>query len=137
LPTRANKAPEKPAKPTPSPRSPAYRCPPEAYRFKKGQSGNPSGRPKGVRTLAGELEAALKQTVSIRVGGKRRRVTKLEATMRKLADLAAAGDARMVRLLIDHLKEAEGQATPETEDVFTQADSEVIAALMARIGKKA
>lgn len=33
--------------------------PPEEHRFKKGQSGNPRGRPKGSMTLTGFLRKAL------------------------------------------------------------------------------
>jgi Family of unknown function (DUF5681) len=82
------------------------------------------------------LEAALAQRTSIREAGRIRKVTKLEAVMRKLADLAVAGDARVSRLLLNEIRLAEQRAAeePATQDVLTAADREVIAALVVRIG---
>jgi hypothetical protein len=66
------------------------------------------------------------------------KVTKLKAMSRKLADLAAGGDARIVRLLLDQLREVDARAAeePAIEETFSAADREVIAALMARMGGK-
>jgi Family of unknown function (DUF5681) len=121
---------------TPQTQSPTYRNPPEAYRFRPGQSGNPSGRPKGIRSFAKELEAQLGKTVTVKVRGRSRTMTKLEAVTQTLADGAVAGDARMVRLLLDRLGEAEARAAeePAAQETFSAADREVIAALLARIG---
>jgi len=40
-----------------------YCNPPEHGRFKKGQSGNPKGRPKGTLNLATVLERTLREKV--------------------------------------------------------------------------
>ena len=129
--------PKKPKKP--SNQCPTYRNPPEGTRFRKGQSGNPAGRPKGSRSAARVLEEALEQTVTVRVRGRRRTMTKLEAMIRTLIDGAVAGDARMVRMLLDRLGAAEERAgeEPETEEAFSAADREVIAAMLKRMGGKA
>lgn len=123
---------------TQSNQPPTYRNPPEATRFRKGQSGNPAGRPKGRRSAARVLEEALEQTVTVRVRGRRRTMTKLEAMIRTLIDGAVAGDARMVRMLLDRLGAAEERAGegPDTE-AFSAADREVIAAMLKRMGGKA
>lgn len=123
----------KPAKPV---EKNGYGCPPKAHRFKKGQSGNPSGRPKGIRSFARVLEEALAQSTTVRVRGRAKKITKLEAMMRKLADGAVEGDPRILRLLLGEIREAESQAAkePQTQDVFTAADQEVIASLVLRIG---
>ena len=65
-------------------------------------------------------------------------MTKLEAMTRRLADMAVAGDARIVRLLLDQLREADARAAeePAAQESFSAADREVIAALMMRIGGK-
>ena len=123
----------------PSNQSSTYRNPPEATRFKPGQSGNPSGRPKGIRSVDKELEAALRQVVRVRVGARFVKMTRLEAMTRTLADKAAAGDPRIVRLLLDRLSAADARAAeePQAQADFSAADREVIAALLVRIGGKA
>ena len=65
--------------------------PPLATRFVKGQSSNPSGRPRGKRNLATTLLAVLNELVTITQDGKRRRITKLEATFKQIVNRAATG----------------------------------------------
>ena len=117
--------------------APKRKLPPAlvANRWRPGQSGNPTGRPKGIRSFAKELEAALGQTVTVKVRGRRRTMTKLEAVTLMLADRALAGDARMVRLLLDRLPGSEARAAeePEAQEAFSSADREVIAALLVRL----
>jgi hypothetical protein len=137
----------RPGKPAKTPAKPAnppedkvgYGHPPKATRFQKGQSGNPSGRPAGIKSLRSVLEEALAQRTTVRVQGRPKKITKLEAMTRKLADLAVEGDARVLRLLLNEIRLAEQRAAeePATQDVLTAADREVIAALVARIGGRA
>src|SRR4051812_4337181 len=47
-----------------------YGRPPKATRFRKGQSGNPRGRPKGAQGLRSLLEAALAQQITVSEGGR-------------------------------------------------------------------
>ncbi len=77
-----------------------YQKPPKSTRFAKGQSGNPSGRPKGTRNWATVLNAALEQKVTINENGRHRQVTKLEAAIMQLINKAAAGDAHAIRLIL-------------------------------------
>ncbi len=110
-----------------------YRCPPAETRFKKGQSGHPAGRKP--LALAGMLERALTERTIVRERGRSRKMTKLEAMTRQLIDLAVAGDARVMRLLLNEIRVAESRAAeePQTQDVLTAADHDVIAALLAKI----
>ena len=78
-----------------------YRRPPKHTRFPKGQSGNPKGRRKGSRALKTDLDEALKATLTITVGGKKRRGTTQALTMYALAIKSATGDLRAARLLAD------------------------------------
>src|SRR5262245_9803364 len=68
-----------------------YRSPPLASRFRKGQSGNPKGRPRGRRREL-PYDAVLGQEVTIRENGHERRVTAAEAFLLQLAKRALDGD---------------------------------------------
>ncbi|HTW36466.1 MAG TPA: DUF5681 domain-containing protein [Rhizomicrobium sp.] len=116
-----------------------YRQPPKAYRFKPGQSGNPSGRPKATKRLLSELEAALSAPVTIRIGSRKRRVSKMQAAVKSLADRAASGDPRILRLLLAELRHAESRAAeePAVQEDLTDVDRDVIAAMLQRIGRTA
>ena len=71
-----------------------YGKPPIRSRFKKGRSGNPQGRPKGSLNFATVLLRTLREKVVIHENGKRRVITKLEASLKQLVNKATAGDLR-------------------------------------------
>jgi Family of unknown function (DUF5681) len=77
-----------------------YRRPPRHTRFKKGQSGNPKGRPRGSRRLAQLLNKALSRTVVVNEHGRQRRITMLEAIFAQPVTKAARGDQRAIQLLL-------------------------------------
>jgi len=84
-----------------------YRKPPEHTRFKKGQSGNPRGRP--AKNLPALLAPALNEKVTVTENGKRRQVTKREALIapaRQQIGLGrAAGDQDADRHAARHREE--------------------------------
>ncbi len=69
---------------------------PRTTRFTKGQSGNPTGRPRGRRREA-PYEAVLGQMVTIREGGVERRVTAAEAFLLQLTKRGLEGDSAATR----------------------------------------
>lgn len=73
-----------------------YGKPPKHTRFKKGQSGNPKGRPKGAQNVGSMLEQIFFRKIPISDGGVRREVTMLEAILRQVVNGAAKGEIRHV-----------------------------------------
>lgn len=78
-----------------------YKSPPEHSRFKKGQSGNPRGRPKKAKTH--DLIAIADQKVSIVQNGKRQHVTIAKAVLLKTANSAVGGDMKATKVFLDYL----------------------------------
>jgi hypothetical protein len=70
------------------------RRPPVAHRFKKGQSGNPSGRPKGAKSEKVVFLEIAKRKVRIREGGKVKYLTQLEVMLQAMALKAMKGDSK-------------------------------------------
>lgn len=68
--------------------------PPKQHRFRKGQSGNPKGRPKGARNLTLELAEELNQKIRIREGDKESYVSKQRAIIKAMVTKALKGDTR-------------------------------------------
>jgi hypothetical protein len=63
-------------------------------RFKKGQSGNPKGRPRGSRSVATILHKILGEKVSVREGDRVWLISKMEAIVRSLSLKALKGDQK-------------------------------------------
>lgn len=81
-----------------------YRKPPQTKRFRKGKSGNPSGRAKGPRNVTRLLAQALSEPVTVNENGQRREITKGEAMLIQLVNKGAAGDARSIQLLLAEIR---------------------------------
>src|SRR5258708_29570729 len=77
-----------------------YRKPPKASEFKAGQSGNPRGRPKGSANLATDLSAELGEQITVREGGRPRRISKQRALIKSLMAKALQGDVRATTALL-------------------------------------
>jgi len=77
-----------------------YRRPPRHSRFQPGQSGNPRGRPRGVKSLSDIVRKIVGQKVTVTENGRVRRVPRLEAILLRAAGEASRGDARALRLLL-------------------------------------
>ncbi len=112
-----------------------YRQPPKATRFQKGTSGNPKGRPKGTKNLCTLLDQAVNETVPVTKNGKRRSISKLEATVTQLANKAASGDAKAMRELLDRVQALEAQTRPrdDPDESFSAADRDLLDAIAERI----
>ena len=61
--------------------------------------GNPRGSRKRARTLGAAVAAAMDEKVDVKENGRSRRITKLEAAAKQLANRAANGDQRAMQLV--------------------------------------
>ena len=113
-----------------------YKRPPRASQFKPGQSGNPKGRPKGSLNNASVLAQTLREQVQVNEGGRRRTITKLEATVKQAVNKAAGGDSAAIRFLIGLTQVVEAQFdAQEVRDELPEDDKKVMAGLLARLQK--
>jgi Family of unknown function (DUF5681) len=111
-----------------------YGKPPRHTRFKKGQSGNPRGRPPGSKSLSTLLCEALNEPVVVTENGGRRKISMRRAIAKQVVNQAAKGNWRAVKILFDMLHEIEGRTEPETaQSSFGSADEKVIEQLNARL----
>ena len=114
-----------------------YGKPPHQTRFKKGQSGNPRGRPSGSKNLNTLLTDALNEPVIVTDDGGRRKISKREAIVTQLVNRSANADLRAVKIVLEMLRDIEGQsevAPPETS-ASTAVDEKVMEQLRARFSK--
>ena len=114
-----------------------YGKPPRHTRFKKGQSGNPQGRPKGSKNLPTLLSEALNESVVVAENGRRRKITMRQAIIKQLVKRSATADLRAMKILLDMVRDLESQtepASPETAE-FSETDEKVLAQLKSRFSK--
>jgi Family of unknown function (DUF5681) len=78
-----------------------YGKPPQRTQFKKGQSGNPSGRQRGVRNLTTDVRRTLKVPVRVNTSGGARNVSTQEGALLLLRERALKGDVRALDRLLE------------------------------------
>lgn len=77
-----------------------YKRPPTSGQFKKGHSGNPKGRPKARKSLDVIVEDVLLKKVVIREGGKTKKVSLIDALVRRVMGDGLKGDPRATDQII-------------------------------------
>ena len=111
-----------------------YGRPPSRTRFRKGQSGNPRGRPKGARNLATDLAEELNEVIEVRENGTVRRISKQRAMVKSLAAQTLKGNARATAQLFSLAVRLLGDGADAAEAAPLSADeAEVMAGFEARL----
>jgi Family of unknown function (DUF5681) len=96
-----------------------YGRPPLHTRFKKGQSGNPSGRRAGQQSLTNTLDRAMQQKVSVREGKKVYQKTMWQAILETHGRKAVNGDVRSAALIVSIVKPELSRERDVESDSFT------------------
>jgi hypothetical protein len=110
-----------------------YRHPPKSTRFKKGQSGNTRGRPKGTRNLSTDLDGVLRRPVTVREGGKQRTISGQEALLVSLYQKAVGGDVSAIKALLSMIEKlGSPEARAREEKALTKDDESVVEAFLRR-----
>src|SRR3981081_3050883 len=92
-----------------------YGKPPREHQFKLGQSGNKPGRPKGAKNEETILSDLFKQKVRISENGKVRKITVLEAILRKVAEDCLRGNIKSVGFLLNRYYAAAAGGTAQAD----------------------
>jgi Family of unknown function (DUF5681) len=87
-----------------------YRKPPQHTRFKKGQSGNPKGRPRESKNWDTLIDRELDARVVVHKDGQRKKISKRTAIAVQLVNKAVSGDLRSTRELLDRQQRTTGGA---------------------------
>ena len=93
--------------------------------FKKGQSGNPAGRPKKPHLIR-EIERAIARKIEIEVEGpngvmKRKKVPFAQYIAEVAMEKAAEGEFQFIKLIMEHLH---GRPIQRTEIVVSSAEEQ-------------
>lgn len=80
-----------------------YGKPPKHSRFKTGQSGNPTGRKKGVKNINTILDDVLNEKVVLSENGRTYKISKKQALCRRLVNKGLAGDMKAIGTVLSHL----------------------------------
>ena len=81
-----------------------YRRPPASGQFKKGQSGNKKGRPKGSKNFLTLLEHELGQTITVNENGKKKVITRMQAMVKRMVADALQGNLKSLMALVEILR---------------------------------
>jgi hypothetical protein len=108
-----------------------YRRPPAGTRFRKGQSGNPAGKPKGSknkpRPYAERLGSLMLEEayrpITVSEDGKEITLPLAQAVFRSLAAAAAKGEARAQAMFLKLISASEGEAAM-VEEMIDEASEE-------------
>ena len=111
-----------------------YGRPPREHQFKPGQSGNPKGRPKGARNEATILQDVLNRKVTIRDGGRSRKIPVMEGIILRIIDDSLKGNTKSASFILNRYAAMVSGELHSSE--ITQDDREVLEAFARQLAAK-
>jgi Family of unknown function (DUF5681) len=111
-----------------------YGKPPRSYQYKPGECGNPKGRKKGVKNEATILRELLQHKISLTERGKTRKITLLEAILRKVVEDCLRGNIKSVGFLFNRYYAAAARDAAEGE--LSEDDKAVLEAYLREFKNK-
>ena len=95
-----------------------YKKPPVYSQFKKGKSGNPSGRPRSKPTVSTMLAEEIHAVVVVTENGQRIKLSKLRLMVKQVLNKAIAGNFQPLKYIVGLLGTLEGinQTPTKTQD---------------------
>lgn len=115
-----------------------YKKPPKSSRFKKGNSGNPRGRPKGSRNFKTDLADELSEKIAIQEGGKPKSISKQRALIKSIVAKGIKGDVKAVSTVTNMvIKFLEEQDIPQEAADQQATDDAILKAFAEQVLKDA
>ena len=114
-----------------------YGKPPRHSRFKKGQSGNPKGRPRGSRNFSTDLKATLEEPTRVTHHGKAQTVSTQHAALMRLREKALGGEVRALDSLIELARLYNDEEMAEAAIRLSATDAEILEARDAKVLRQA
>jgi len=112
-----------------------FKNPSKRGRFRKGQSGNPAGPPKGISNAATVFARVFGKLMDINERGRQKKISKLEVLFTTVLNDAIKGDPRARQQAIQLARSLENpsevSSAPNWD--FTEDDTQVIAQVVERI----
>jgi hypothetical protein len=104
-----------------------YGRPPKWSQWKKGQSGNPKGKAKGLKSLKKIVQTEAAAKITVKEGGKTKTLTKADVVVKTLMTKALQGDVKSILAVMTLFKEmlptdpievAKAGLTPEQQKIL-------------------
>ncbi len=100
--------------------------PPKSGQFKKGHSGNPAGRKKGVKNLKTDLREIMHEGITLNEGGKTVTMSKQRALLKRLVVSGLQGNATATATILNLVLKFLDDEEPQVDNSPLSPDEQAI-----------